>query len=186
LTFRSRFIGNPLSIRRSAIIIGHFGCKCLRIIVSSFCAVKNTSLKIRYDQTIFTTRSFSHKTPNLATVDFQRSVAVASARPLCGCVNQSIYIWPYELVLGALGGVVKQYPSTRTTRVYRVTSLIRNRSTLGPCSRPAPRALWWSRGGGRFLMSEVALYTDGCWVRPITTVVPSRIRLLKSPFPHKI
>ena len=27
---------------------------------------------------------------------------------------------------------------------YRGTSLIRNRTTLGPYSRPMPRALWWS------------------------------------------
>ena len=29
-------------------------------------------------------------------------------------------------------------------RVYRATSLIRNCFLLGPCSRPMPRALWWS------------------------------------------
>ena len=28
--------------------------------------------------------------------------------------------------------------------VYRGTSLIRNSPPLGPCSRPMPRALWWS------------------------------------------
>ena len=28
--------------------------------------------------------------------------------------------------------------------LYRGTSLIRNRHTLGPYSRPTPRALWWS------------------------------------------
>ena len=42
--------------------------------------------------------------------------------------------------------------------LYRDTSLIRNRLSLGPYSRPMPRALWWSYGGGRFLMSEVPLY----------------------------
>ena len=40
---------------------------------------------------------------------------------------------------------------------YRGTSLIRNSATLGPYSRNTPRALWWSYGGGRFLMSEVPL-----------------------------
>jgi len=31
------------------------------------------------------------------------------------------------------------------------TSLIRKRLLLGPYSRPVPRALWWSWGGGAFL-----------------------------------
>ena len=43
--------------------------------------------------------------------------------------------------------------------LYRVTSLIRNRPTLAPYSRFVARALWWSWGGGRFLMSEVPLST---------------------------
>jgi len=47
--------------------------------------------------------------------------------------------------------------SFRTRNVHRGTSLIRNRTHLGPYSRPMPRALWWSLGGGRFLMSEVPL-----------------------------
>ena len=42
--------------------------------------------------------------------------------------------------------------------LYRGTSLIRNSLPLGPFSRTLPRALWWSWGGGRFLMSEVPLY----------------------------
>ena len=44
-------------------------------------------------------------------------------------------------------------------RPYRGTSLIRNRRPLGPYSRTMPRALWGSWGGGRFLMSEVPLYS---------------------------
>ena len=32
----------------------------------------------------------------------------------------------------------------RKFRGYRGTSLTRNRPTLGPYSRPMPRALWWS------------------------------------------
>ena len=31
---------------------------------------------------------------------------------------------------------------------YRGTSLIRKHPTLGPYSRPMPRALWWALGGG--------------------------------------
>ena len=30
---------------------------------------------------------------------------------------------------------------------YRVISLTRNRTTLGPCRRTMPRGLWWSEGG---------------------------------------
>jgi len=41
---------------------------------------------------------------------------------------------------------------------YRGTSLIRSNLTLGPYSATMPRALWWSGGGGLFLMSEVSLY----------------------------
>ena len=40
---------------------------------------------------------------------------------------------------------------------YRGTSLIRNCAPLGPYSRNMPRALWWSWGGGLFLISEVPL-----------------------------
>ena len=39
----------------------------------------------------------------------------------------------------------------------RGTSPIRKRLPPGPYSRPMPRALWWSWGGGRFPMSEVPL-----------------------------
>jgi len=41
---------------------------------------------------------------------------------------------------------------------YRGISLIRNTPLLGPYSRTIPRVLWWSFGGGLFLMSEVPLY----------------------------
>ena len=52
-----------------------------------------------------------------------------------------------------------------TFLLYRGTLLTRKRTTLGPYSRPMPRALWWSKGGGgRFLMSEVPLYS-----RPMLT-----------------
>jgi len=45
------------------------------------------------------------------------------------------------------------------TSLQRGTSLIRHRAPLGPCSRTLPRAPRWSRGGGRFLASELSLYT---------------------------
>jgi len=40
---------------------------------------------------------------------------------------------------------------------YRGTSLIRNTPLLEPYSRTIPRVIWWSWGGGLFLMSEVPL-----------------------------
>ena len=43
-------------------------------------------------------------------------------------------------------------------KLYRGTSLKRNRRRLGPYSRTMPRALWWSYGGGLFLMSKAPLY----------------------------
>jgi hypothetical protein len=42
--------------------------------------------------------------------------------------------------------------------LYKGTSLIRKRYLLGPSSRPVPKILGRSWGGGRFLMSEVPLY----------------------------
>ena len=50
-------------------------------------------------------------------------------------------------------------PISISTSVYRGTSLIRNSAPLGHYSRSLPRALWWSKGGGVFLMSEVPLYS---------------------------
>jgi hypothetical protein len=41
---------------------------------------------------------------------------------------------------------------------YRGTSLIRNSDPLEPYSKNMLEALWWSLGGGLFLMSEVPLY----------------------------
>ena len=38
--------------------------------------------------------------------------------------------------------------------MYRGTSLIRNRRSIGPYSRPIPRALGWSYGVGIFLSAR--------------------------------
>ena len=40
---------------------------------------------------------------------------------------------------------------------YSGTSIIRNCRFLGPYGRTMPRALWESKGGERFFMSEVPL-----------------------------
>ena len=39
--------------------------------------------------------------------------------------------------------------------VYRGTSLMKKRHTIGPYNRPLPRVLWWSWGVGRFLMRDM-------------------------------
>jgi hypothetical protein len=62
-----------------------------------------------------------------------------------------------------LGGLTSPEASLAAgSSTYRGTSLIRNSADLGPYSRVMPRALWWSQGGGLFLMSEVPLYLDAC------------------------
>ena len=44
----------------------------------------------------------------------------------------------------------------RRTCLYRGTLLIRHTPLLGPYRRTIPRALWWSWGGGQFLVSEAS------------------------------
>ena len=60
-----------------------------------------------------------------------------------------------ETCRGVLEGVPQ---ASLLWRVYRGTSLIRNSLLLGPYSMTVPGVLWWSYGGGLFLMSEVPLY----------------------------
>ena len=54
-------------------------------------------------------------------------------------------------------------PNTKTScpKDYRGTSLVRKRTTLGPYRRPMARVRRGSYGGGRLLMGEVPLYTNG-------------------------
>ena len=42
--------------------------------------------------------------------------------------------------------------------LYRGTSLMRNRLNPGPFSRDMPRPLWWTLGGGRFIMIKALLH----------------------------
>ena len=56
------------------------------------------------------------------------------------------------------------------TLTYRVTSLARKRTPLGPYRRPMPRVLGGSWGDGRFLMGEVPLYGGEGRVQPLTAV----------------
>jgi len=51
---------------------------------------------------------------------------------------------------------------------YMGTSLIRNRLPLGPYSRPLPRALWWSRGGGHFRARYLCTLEGRAGVREYT------------------
>ena len=73
---------------------------------------------------------------------------------------------------GRGGGRAPRSCSRRSLRrakrvmVYRGTSLIRKRLSLGPYSRPMPRALWWSEEGGLLLMSEVPLLVFPVLARP--------------------
>ena len=57
--------------------------------------------------------------------------------------------------------------------IYVGTSLIGNSAPLGPDIRNMPRALWWSSGGGLFLMSEVPLYGRGGERWTISTLHPT-------------
>ena len=52
-----------------------------------------------------------------------------------------------------------QQTRLQTGMYYRGTSLIRNRTPLGPHGRHTPTVLWGSQGGRRFLMGEVPLQT---------------------------
>ena len=66
------------------------------------------------------------------------------------------------------GGLTHK-PSNVKYRVrwwYSGTSLMRNTPLLGPYSRTTPRVLWWSLGGGVFLMSEVPLCPTMPRMRP--------------------
>ena len=38
--------------------------------------------------------------------------------------------------------------SLKASAEYRGASLIRNTPSVGLCSRPMPKGLWWSQGGG--------------------------------------
>ena len=58
---------------------------------------------------------------------------------------------------GAPCHVAEVLTRIQVEEAYRVTSLIRNIPLLGPYSRTIPRVLWWSGGGGLFLMGEVPL-----------------------------
>ena len=55
------------------------------------------------------------------------------------------------LRFGGSGAAQGEFQGERPHHYYRGASLIRNRPPLGPYSRPLPRALWCSWGGGHFL-----------------------------------
>ena len=65
--------------------------------------------------------------------------------------------------------------------LYRGTSL-ENRHPVGPYSRTMPKLLWRSWGGGRFLMSEVPLYSSSLFVGA-KHALPKPHRVLKHNFP---
>ena len=61
--------------------------------------------------------------------------------------------------------IVALFPRGQQLRTpsYRGTSIVRNSAPLGPYSKNMPRPLWRPEGGGVFLMSEVALYSQREW-----------------------
>ena len=73
-------------------------------------------------------------------------------------------------VLDLLLSMCSMAKSLRIGQSYRCTSLISITPLPGPYSRTIPRVLWWSQGGGLFLMSEVplqALPTRRLWSRNV-------------------
>ena len=67
----------------------------------------------------------------------------------------------HEVPLYRLSEVLALKLVSSTVVCFRGTSLIRNSPLLGPYSRPTPRVLEGSKGGGRCLISEVPLYMKG-------------------------
>ena len=55
-----------------------------------------------------------------------------------------IYIYVYINIYTREPHHCGPQPAHKELEPYRGASLIRNRPTLGPYSRPTPRALWWS------------------------------------------
>ena len=55
--------------------------------------------------------------------------------------------------------VARAMPLVHIPHYFRGTSLTKKRTPLRPYRRPVPRVLGESQGGGRFLMSEVPLYS---------------------------
>ena len=58
---------------------------------------------------------------------------------------------------GAPCHVAELLTRIQVEEAYRGTSPVRNTPLLGPYSKTIPRVLWWSYGGGLFLMGEVPL-----------------------------
>jgi len=78
--------------------------------------------------------------------------------PLCLFVPMSLCLSvPISLSLSR-GCPAARHGRVRAINQYRGSSLIRKLHPLGPYSRPMPRALSWSLGGGHFLMREAPLY----------------------------
>ena len=84
----------------------------------------------------------AYLTESVHTVVLQRSILAQIRQPL------------FTLVIMNDGSTVRLG--------CRGTSLIRNRTLLGPYRRPMPRVLGGSQRGGRFLMGEIAQYAHAC------------------------
>ena len=97
-----------------------------------------------------------------------RGVATSSDRMLtAGTRNWSggVALSGLRPLQDALSAVVPCDACDQSTRLsllahpcrYRGASLIKSSAPLGAHSKDMPRALWWSLGGGLFLVSEVPL-----------------------------
>ena len=75
---------------------------------------------------------------------------------VCGVWGVGCGVWGVRCEVRGVGGGVSTELGSRC-RVYRGTSLIRKRISLGPYRRPMPRVLGGFQGDGRFLMGEVTL-----------------------------
>ena len=74
-------------------------------------------------------------------------------RSQCGCSVRCGCTWPAP-ASSAPSTAGTPHPWTIIPTPFRGTLLMGNNHHVGSCSRPMRRALGWSWGGGRFLISE--------------------------------
>ena len=108
-------------------------------------------------------------------------------RPLAACLSatsllsQPLLYCPSHFFTARIAHT----PATLRRSAHRGTSPIRKRHPLGPYTKTMPRDIWWPQGGGRFLMSEVPLYSyergTPVWLVPPTH--PAALQSIHPPSP---
>ena len=68
--------------------------------------------------------------------------------------NSAVFVAPGSWAAISRGSQ-SHFHGCRSPILIRTTSLIRNTPLLRPYRRTIPRVMWWSQGGGLFLMSKV-------------------------------